>query len=550
VSKIPGIGVPHVVAVALAIVLLHAVNLTADTPAGFASGDIGLRVDEGYKTLAARNLVLFGTQRWSDEDEYAGWLRSSPLTQGLLYVSFAAFEPSISVARITSLAYLLILAAGILLAVRGLSPVYFGVMALLLAVEPYLFFFSRVALFEVPLAMTIVLGLLCLRRLDERPVAALLVMFAAMLAAFLLLKASAVLYFAPALAALSLLSFSRGRPALTLGLVAAGIATAVLLLAVTESIWAPRLDFGPGTVTRHFLGNALAVWSPWLAGAAWVCVADVLRRRGGQVLAEPYAAAVFAMVVGIPILLALFNYAPPRYYVAAMPAYLLAVAYWLERRGDEPSGRVSPPLAVVCTALSACGLFWFGWALVNGLSPVLPIPQGDDSGLSVTAAIRYLLPIGIGAAIAMQWLGSLRARVGAGLTAVFVAVALCLAVVDGLYHASRVWLAPEYGSHEVRRNLRDHVPADQAVIGDWATFFALGTGIPAIYSSTEQNQGEILLALCPGFFLDSGTRHDATVIASYEALEGVELGPPAVLGTYADAVVRIHSIRYPDDSCG
>jgi hypothetical protein len=68
----------------LGVVLIHTINLGSDAPKGLpAEQDYGIYVDEGYKTLSARNMDVFGTTRWHPLDEYHGWLSASPVTQGL-----------------------------------------------------------------------------------------------------------------------------------------------------------------------------------------------------------------------------------------------------------------------------------------------------------------------------------------------------------------------------------------------------------------------------------------------------------------------------------
>src|SRR5438874_927548 len=66
----------------LGVVLIRTANLGSDAPEGLpAEQDYGIYVDEGYKTLSARNMVVFGTARWHPGDDYPGWLNASPITQ-------------------------------------------------------------------------------------------------------------------------------------------------------------------------------------------------------------------------------------------------------------------------------------------------------------------------------------------------------------------------------------------------------------------------------------------------------------------------------------
>lgn len=64
----------------MAAITLRLTHIDADTPAGL-SWSAGLYVDEGYKTLSPRNLLLLGNTHWHEADTYPGWMKSSPVTQ-------------------------------------------------------------------------------------------------------------------------------------------------------------------------------------------------------------------------------------------------------------------------------------------------------------------------------------------------------------------------------------------------------------------------------------------------------------------------------------
>ena len=81
------------VGLAVGLALLRLIHLGADTPSEF-SRSAGPYVDEGYKTLSPRNLVLFGTTHWNSEDTYRGWMKDSPITQWSYYASFRLFGDS------------------------------------------------------------------------------------------------------------------------------------------------------------------------------------------------------------------------------------------------------------------------------------------------------------------------------------------------------------------------------------------------------------------------------------------------------------------------
>ena len=59
--------------------LLRLVHRDADPPGGFVQGSLAEYTDEGFKTLNARNRVLFGSWLSHPEDRYGYWLRRGPV---------------------------------------------------------------------------------------------------------------------------------------------------------------------------------------------------------------------------------------------------------------------------------------------------------------------------------------------------------------------------------------------------------------------------------------------------------------------------------------
>ncbi|MFO7652855.1 MAG: phospholipid carrier-dependent glycosyltransferase [Candidatus Krumholzibacteriia bacterium] len=541
-----------VVVIALALVAVRLPHLTSDTPSDFAASDIGLRVDEGYKTLGPRNLVLFGNEHWSPHDEYSGWLSGSPFTQGLLYVTFRLFEPDLLVARATALAYFLALALMVLAAYRrSVSTVQLLVIAGLLALEPFLFFFSRVALFEVAMGSFVVAGLLAVRQVgSRRPWLGVVAMTVALAAAFFLVKKSAPLYFVPAVGVLAahLVHRHRSRPVLLASLFAlAGVA---VLLVVGQEIWTRRVSaVSAGDAYRRFLANPLITLSPWLSAAAWWCLADLIRRRGEKLLGEPYVLAVAATFVGTPLLLCFMSYAPPRYVVAIVPAQILMVAHWLEDRARTgPPPRRTPVATAASVIPLAVAIFIAGWAFAEQVLPLTGMPMGDEPGVSTPTALRFLFPLAVLAAVVAGWLSHGRRVIENGLYPGAVHLLAGLTVIGGLGLAGSVWFSPDYESHRIRARLAELVPPEQAIIGDWAPFFALGTQIPAVYSTIGLNEGSAVAGICPTYHVH-GSAQDVLTARSWEAEAGVAAGEAIPLGRYAGRDVSLRPLHYPPGVC-
>jgi 4-amino-4-deoxy-L-arabinose transferase-like glycosyltransferase len=143
------------------------VYIEADSPTSLAI-HAGTYCDEGYKTLDARNLALFGKRHWTEKDEYTGWLRASPITVYFNLLLFKLFGVSLKVARLGNLFF----AVGCLLVFYFiLKKSYDSKTALLsvflCALSQVFFFYSRLALFEFKVMFFLLLGLYCML-LSER----------------------------------------------------------------------------------------------------------------------------------------------------------------------------------------------------------------------------------------------------------------------------------------------------------------------------------------------------------------------------------------------
>ena len=138
------------------------IYIHADTPY-FLTDDAGAYCDEGYKTNDARNLVLFGNTKWSENDQYRGWLKGSPITVYYNYLLFKLFGVSLTIARLGNLLFAL---GSLFLFYLILKKSYDHQTALLglilCAVNQVFFFYSRLALLEFKMMFFILLGLYCM----------------------------------------------------------------------------------------------------------------------------------------------------------------------------------------------------------------------------------------------------------------------------------------------------------------------------------------------------------------------------------------------------
>jgi 4-amino-4-deoxy-L-arabinose transferase-like glycosyltransferase len=530
------------------ILALHGWNIAADVPDTFSPKELGLRVDEGYKTLGPRNLSLFGSLRWSAHDEYGYWFRGSPLTQVVMLASFKVFGADLRVARLTALGYF----AGLLLLVvwlgRSRLPVRYAMLTvLLLGLEPVLFFFSRAALFEILMSAFLTATLLGLDHprisTGQRPLIAL---FCAMVLAFFLVKSSALIYFLPALGAVALSNvFPRQAHPGIVKRVGIVVLLVAFLAILSLPAWINRVSLpGAGTLFKRLAGNALATNSPFFTAAAWIAAADLIRQRGLSLFHDKFLTALLASVIGPPILLTLMTYAPPRYFVAILPTQVLLTVIWLRLASNDKAQSSTEPWILwgVSWPVAALGFFYLGWAVIDALLPLLGLFQGAEPGISAPTAIRFLfIPCAL-AAGAWLWVE----RRGVGLRRLKSAAAVCLLVAAAGHAISTVYPVlsrPVYAVQQISSTLKTVLPANASLVGDWAPLFALGTDFPAIYASSDRNQGEMVLRLCPSHYLDSGTRFDQSVVDSYKAV-GVRFASPRLLGTYYGHAISLYALDY------
>lgn len=135
------------------------IHINADTPISL-SDNAGAFCDEGYKTLDARNLALFGKTHWTEKDEYGGWIKGSPITVYFNLLLFKIFGVSLGVARLGNLFFALgSLFVLYLILKKSYDQQYAFLGLILCAVNQVFFFYSRIALFEFKMMFFILLGL-------------------------------------------------------------------------------------------------------------------------------------------------------------------------------------------------------------------------------------------------------------------------------------------------------------------------------------------------------------------------------------------------------
>jgi hypothetical protein len=522
------------------LVLLRLIHLDADSPAGM-SWSAGIYVDEGYKTLAPRNLILFGTTHWNDADDYRGWMEGSPLTQWSFYAGFKLFGVKITSARLVTVFYTAFLLSLYAVALRDrYRPwVYFtGLLAL--GLESTVFFFSRVALFEIPLALFLYGLLFALSRVREgRVLLPVLLIIAVGTVASFAVKKSAMLYITPVLAGAGVYLAVKSRhyrdPKLWL---LAGGAAAVLgvFMLLTTGIWAHRVEISPISILTRVLAHPIAACSPFVVLLGLVCATTGLLAKPELYLGNLYRGCLLSVVLLGPPLLAAFSYNPLRYYVPIVPAYILLAVEWLHLEGWKSAApkRSGWILAVVVIALLALLAFHAGnvsyqWIL------------GEDA-LAKRAPHLSLLPWALVVALAAwRWRHLVFNR--RGTSYVVAAIALLLAV-QSAYSLGSFFLFPSYRSGEIRAEISKLVGDGESMGGDWAPFFALGTGIKALYINHRINAPERLREVAPKYYLYNKGRFPELRPDKVARAAQVSMSPPLLRAKYIGRKVALYQVFY------
>lgn len=546
---------------AIALVALVAIgvrfwHLDADPPTWYIPYDVGFQIDEGYKTLSARNLVVFGETHWHPRDNYPGWSHKSPLTHWSYYGAFQALGLELSSVRLVNV---LVFTAFFLLTLYMVGKYWSLPVALLAAlmigVNPALYNFSRVALFEIFLVLFLYGGFLSL--LVMRPgryLAALTVLGVVGVFAALTIKLSALFYVAPACLVLGLgflleerLDQAHKRWYL-IGLVALGLALLGVLLFSPES-WVRRLGgmLDVFTQPQLLLWNNVAELSPFLLITAYLCIIHTIAQDGAVLKSNPFRLASIATVVLVPLMLNLLSYNPPRYALPIIPAAIFVVLDWVHRVGSE--GGVARPwqalgwmeraaVAILSAMVVVC--------LVNIANDYLLyyLDPSEEPGLTKEFLVK-VLPLAIAGGLVVlfllrQWITDviLRRTIYAALGAYF--------VLSGVLTGIAVF-APSYASQEVRSGLQAQIAEGESVAGDWAPFFAAESSIPALYMNSYFNRYTALQDTRPDYFLYGDLWNDRRALAYLQESDSYTLGAPIPLGHYYGKAVVLYRIIYPDE---
>ncbi len=538
----------------LLVAAIRLVHLEADTPADFVRTSYGPYVDEGYKTLAARNLVLYGESRWNDRDRGDDWSVISPVTTRAFRLMFEAFRPDLYTARATTVVWFAALLLAVGLALRRRYPAWLLIALLAgLGLEAQMLVFSRIALLVIPLALVSLLPTLAAGAgLATNLGRFALVALPSLVLATLGIKVQAPAYFVGPFVGFGLWWWTRPGRSVSARwgtFAVTAVAAVAALYVLRELIFSRVLGIGPETSAWEILltfVNPMHFPSALLLAASALAAVHLLLRRP-EAFDDPFVCILTAVVAVGPWALGVFSYDPLRYYAPLVPAHLLLVAEWVRCRPWE--GRTEPPRGAgmaLAILLAAQGLFAVAQAVNLFLLENIPLRLGADPGLSEEAALAVAGPIAllVSAAVltrklvwAERWLPRL------------VVASLVGTLLWSVVFASRILVWPQYQLLELAQEIHEVVPGDATFGGDWAPLFALGSEIPTLHVTSSGNLPFGMKDLGIDYYLHSDTEivgRDLWHVL--ETLRGeIILGEPLLTSEYIERRVRLFRVSYADE---
>ncbi len=226
--------------------------------------------------------MLFGQTHWNDQDDYPGWMPRSPITQLSFLAAFRVLGQEIENARLVTILWFLLLLLTAFWAISDSDTpgaVYLGLA--LIGTNLTLFAFSRLAIFEIPIALIVMISVLTLKKLPQhRPFLSLAALLLCLFVGAFGVKPSVLLYFLPLIGAVGLFYLVRlPKQSHRLGILTFSAFVLGGLLIFFNDSWMPRLDFDASRIVREFFASPIAWAHPLLAAATFLAVARGLYER-------------------------------------------------------------------------------------------------------------------------------------------------------------------------------------------------------------------------------------------------------------------------------
>ena len=526
---------------------LRFVHLGADTPYRVSS-DIGLYVDEGYKTFSARNLVLFGDTNWNRNDNYSGWMGISPGTQWAYYGAFRILGVRIqSVRALTILAYCALLLGYFLTMHKQYPPDIFFFGLIMLGLQNTLFFFSRVALFEIPMAVTLYLSLFLIKIYDKRKPFIGVAATAFVCLLNFQIKPSALLYSVPIVFVLCMTVYKKplqNNKALLYVLMIGAIIFGMSMTNTTERL--SRLSLSPETILEQIFILPPLISAPFLIILGLLCVLEGLLYQRRLFTRNTYRLVLVSLMLLGPLMLAFKGYNPPRYYIPFLPAYLLFfLEWWNIKRQEQHESRRQVSHTFVHFAIVAL-IISYSFEMINQIIvAAMPLNLGEDPGLGPQWMFRLTFPLTLCLTIGI-WKYRKVVLSRRPLTRCIFAVQL-LFLMFNFYKIIGFISNPSYQLRNITQQFIQVVPPEATIAGDWAPLFTLNSKLRSLYMTDRFfNTPDRIKLTRPDYYLHCDVSHSRHLRELIMTQEGISLGEPVLESFYNQKKVVLYPIIYTD----
>lgn len=528
------------------IVMLRFIHLDADPPADYLPKDSGYHIDEGYKTWSPKNLFIFNQTRWHPQDEYQGWMNTSPATQWPFFLVFKNVGLKLAYARSVNIIYFNLFLIVVLFLLSKRYGFLFAVLApLLLATDIGLFHFSRNAIFEITIIFFIYIGFLLLSRVTFNNchiAIGILVTFA--LFTMFTVKKSAILYCAPSIITfLLLITFAVKRSEKLSIFYLIPLALSLLAVAVlTRNTWIRRIYLD--TTFSNFLLNPMPDITPLALLLGYSSILHILLVKPEILYKDLYRLSLVVTVIGAPLLLSFFKYNPPRYYVPILPACLLLTVEWVYLKIWKYHTNPFPSIVnkIVITLVFIPFAMCLLRTIENLIIKNLPFNIGEDHGIDLSTLFK-LFPIFL---LVLAITFYITRNKSIAILGFAIPILVLTHVATGISQQAIVLMNPSYESKKIRKAIELKVKNTESIAGDWAPFFTAETPIRSFYMSRRINfpSPEHINKIRPNYFLFSDSPFDPKSLDTLQSNKQIKLGSPIILGTFMNHDIKLYQINY------
>lgn len=351
----------------LLVAILLRVSFMSIDPPVWATGDMGLYADEGYKTLSAKNYVLFGNTHPHPKDSYAGWSRLSPISHSLFVFVFELFGTGYVQARLINLVFSLASIVLIFFVIKKMFNTKTALISMLfLSVNISYLIYNKISLLETPLTFFLIASCYFFILAKKKPYFIVGSVIGFILA--FLTKPLAIL-FLPALCYMvySIFSDKISRKIIIGSLIGIVLTGALFLLTFPQIIDIIILFIGernPGSLGAFikllyqfwyqdfFRFNSILLFM--FLGYVVSFISRLIKKK-----VNSYEIAIFFWAVGGIALLILQTYRPPRYYVTIIPALSILAALYLTQNFKIPKKIWMKGVLGITGVLTCLHLYYF-----------------------------------------------------------------------------------------------------------------------------------------------------------------------------------------------